>query len=59
MAEVVRTGSDVRFSNRPVWVKRFQTFHLRSVLLICAFSTARMCRVSTQITGKFASAKAL
>src|SRR5690349_17893454 len=28
---------------------------LRSVLLICAFSTARMCRVSTQITGKFAS----
>src|SRR6516165_5020731 len=32
---------------------------LRSVLLICAFSTARMCRVSTQITGKPASAKAL
>src|SRR5215472_12866592 len=25
---------------------------LRSVLLICAFNTARMCRVSTQITGK-------
>jgi hypothetical protein len=25
---------------------------LRSVLLICALSTARMCRVSTQITGK-------
>src|SRR6516162_10157112 len=32
---------------------------LRSVLLICAFSTARMCRVSTQITGKPASARAL
>src|SRR6516164_7856149 len=32
---------------------------LRSVLLICAFSTARMCRVSTQITGKFASPSAL
>src|SRR4029077_5626725 len=25
---------------------------LRSVLLICAFNTACMCRVSTQITGK-------
>jgi hypothetical protein len=25
-------------------------------LLICAFSTARMCRASTQITGKPASA---
>ena len=25
---------------------------LRSVLLICAFNTARMCRVSTQIAGK-------
>src|ERR1035441_7212586 len=25
---------------------------LRSVLLICAFNTALMCRVSTQITGK-------
>src|SRR6516162_6452169 len=32
---------------------------LRSVLLICAFSTARMCRVSTQITGKPASTRAL
>src|SRR5262249_45221664 len=32
---------------------------LRSVLLICAFSTARMCRVSTQITGKPASARTL
>src|SRR6266550_8620777 len=32
---------------------------LRSVLLICAFNTARMCRVSTQITGKLASARAL
>ena len=32
---------------------------LRSVLLICAFNTARMCRVSTQITGKPASASAL
>src|SRR3954468_11110601 len=32
---------------------------LRSVLLICAFSTARMWRVSTQITGKPASASAL
>jgi transposase len=32
---------------------------LRSVLLICAFSAARMCRVSTQITGKPASAKTL
>src|SRR6476469_2162476 len=29
---------------------------LRSVLLICAFSTACMCRVSTQITGNSASA---
>jgi hypothetical protein len=28
-------------------------------LVICAFSTARMCRVSTQITGKPASARAL
>jgi len=27
--------------------------------LICAFSTARVCRVSTQITGKPASARAL
>src|SRR5215469_4131703 len=32
---------------------------LRSVLLICAFSIACMCRVSTQITGKPASARAL
>src|ERR1700757_1459203 len=32
---------------------------LRSVLLICAFSTACMCRVSTQITGNSASARAL
>src|SRR5947209_17215035 len=30
---------------------------LRSVLLICAFNTACMCRVSTQITGKSASGK--
>src|SRR5271169_3106688 len=29
---------------------------LRSVLLICAFSTACMCRVSTQTTGNSASA---
>jgi hypothetical protein len=32
---------------------------LRSVLLICALSTACMCRVSTQTTGKPASASAL
>src|SRR5580700_3017800 len=32
---------------------------LRSVLLICACNTARMCRVSTQITGRPASASAL
>src|SRR5580698_972085 len=32
---------------------------LRSVLLICAFSTACMCRVSTQTTGSSASARAL
>src|SRR5438477_11801530 len=32
---------------------------LRSVLFICACNTARMCRVSTQITGKPASASAL
>src|SRR5262249_40249036 len=32
---------------------------LRSVLLLCAFSTARMWRVSTQITGKPASARTL
>src|SRR6516162_6258004 len=32
---------------------------LRSVLLICAFSTVCMCRVSTQITGNSASARAL
>jgi hypothetical protein len=32
---------------------------LRSVLLICAFNAARMCRVSTQITGSSASASAL
>src|SRR5271166_842481 len=31
---------------------------LRSVLLICACNTALMCRVSTQITGKAASASA-
>src|SRR5258707_14091803 len=31
---------------------------LRSVLLICAFNTACMCRVSTQITGNPASASA-
>jgi hypothetical protein len=30
----------------------------RSVLLICACDTARMCRLSTQITGKPASARA-
>jgi len=28
-------------------------------LLICAFNTARICRVSTQITGKPASARPL
>jgi len=32
---------------------------VRSVLLICAFNTACMCRVSTQITGNPASARAL
>jgi hypothetical protein len=32
---------------------------LRSVLLICAFSTACICRVSTQTTGKPASASPL
>jgi Glycosyl hydrolase family 3 N terminal domain len=32
---------------------------LRSVLLICACKIARMCRVSTQMTGKFASPSAL
>ena len=32
---------------------------LRSVLLICAFSTACMCRVSTQTTGNSASPRAL
>lgn len=32
---------------------------LRSVLLICAFSTACMCRVSTHTTGSSASARAL
>jgi hypothetical protein len=32
---------------------------LRSVLLICAFNIALMCRVSTQITGKPASARTL
>src|SRR5467141_2675162 len=32
---------------------------LRSVLFICAFNTACMCRVSTQITGNPASARAL
>src|SRR6187399_1433252 len=32
---------------------------LRSVLLICAFNAALMCRVSTQITGRPASASAL
>src|SRR5215470_12712941 len=31
---------------------------LRSVLLICAFNAARICRVSTQIAGKPASASA-
>src|SRR5215468_3974307 len=31
---------------------------LRSVLLICAFNTACMCRVSTQIAGNSASARA-
>src|SRR5580704_4112190 len=32
---------------------------LRSVLLICAFSSACMCRVSTQTIGNSASARAL
>src|SRR5215472_1889706 len=32
---------------------------LRSVLLTCAFNAARICRVSTQITGKPASARVL
>jgi len=32
---------------------------LWSVLLICAFNTARICPVSTQITGKLASASTL
>jgi len=31
----------------------------RSALLICAFNIARFCRVSTQITGKPASARTL
>jgi len=46
----------VDLSIEPSWMPRGS---LRSVLLICAFSTARMCRVSTQITGKPASARAL
>ena len=32
---------------------------IASVLLICAFNTTCMCRVSTQITGNSASARAL
>jgi hypothetical protein len=43
----------------PASSARMPRASLRSVLLICAFSTARMCRVSTQITGKSASASAL
>jgi hypothetical protein len=39
--------------------ERCRSASLRSVLLICAFSTACMCRVSTQITGNSASARAL
>jgi hypothetical protein len=44
-----------RRSPRP----RLPRASLRSVLLICAFNTAFMCRVSTRITGKPASARAL
>ncbi len=39
--------------------ERCRSASLRSFLLICAFSTACMCRVSTQITGNSASARAL
>src|ERR1700720_2119809 len=28
--DILRTSTDVRFSNRPVWVKRFQTIHQNS-----------------------------
>jgi len=39
--------------------ERLPSASLRSVLLICAFRHACMCRVSTQITGNSASARAL
>jgi hypothetical protein len=47
----VDNGSDEEYRNV------FAT--LRSVLLICAFSTACICRVSTQTAGNSASARAL
>jgi hypothetical protein len=50
-----RTG---RYSpTRIIWA--MPRASLRSVLLICAFSTACMCRVSTQIIGNSASARTL
>ena len=61
-----RTSSTCRTRARQQRTVKTHPHHLRdtagivrSVLLICAFNTARMCRVSTQITGKPASARAL
>src|SRR5215813_13047337 len=67
----VKSGEDhqrgfaahVRFSNRPTEVKRFQTIHLcgvdvaRGLALLFGIGTTAL--VSTQITGKPASARAL
>lgn len=33
-------------------------FHFRDRLLVCAFNTARICRISTQTTGKLSPASA-
>jgi hypothetical protein len=43
----------------PASSARYHAHRCGPVLLICACNTARMCRVSTQITGRPASAKAL
>src|SRR5205807_6193266 len=53
-------GSTVCISSRGAGAElACRHLHLCDHLLICAFNTALMCRVSTQITGKPASARAL
>src|SRR5262249_27258903 len=66
LTDISRRARDVRFSNRPFGVKHFQTIHLCGVdvarglaLLFGIGTTALPSWVSTQITGKPASARAL